>query len=120
MKRITAILTFAGLALLLSACQDAPPRFTFAGTTTAAGVEQPLTLTFEQRGKHLSGEYLVLAAKGTFQGTLENTTLTAELRPGPDCTYSFEGSLVGNALTGAFEPAGCPGGQSGTWELERR
>ena len=118
MKRTTQLLTLIGLALLLAACQDPPPTFTYQGTTTTAGAAQPLTLTFEHRGERLSGEYQIRAAKGTFRGTLEGDTVTADLTPSPNCTYTFEGTIEDTSLTGAYQPADCPGGEPGTWSLE--
>lgn len=117
-KRTAPLLTLIGLALLLAACQVPPPTFTYQGTTTTAGAAQPLTLTFEQRGERLLGEYQVRAAKGTFRGTLEGDTVTADLAPSPNCTYTFEGTLGDAMLTGAFEPTACPGGEPGTWALD--
>lgn len=118
MKRTRTVLTLVGLALLLAACQDPAPGFTFKGTTTAAGVEQPLTLDYEQRGHRLTGAYHVRAVTGTFRGTLVDSIVAAELQPAPDCIYSFEGTLEGTTLTGAYEPTDCVGGQAGTWALE--
>ncbi len=117
-KRTAAILTLIGIALLLAACQDPPPTFTFEGASTVGGVEQPLTLTYQQRGQRLTGEYRLRATKGAFHGTLAGNQVTAALTPSPDCTYAFEGDLTNTSLTGSFEPSDCPGGQIGTWALE--
>lgn len=120
MKRAIPILTLVLLTLLLAACQDPPPTFTYEGTTSAGGVEQPLTLTYEQRGDRLTGEYQIRAATGTFRGTLDGDTIAADLTPSPTCTYTFEGALEAPNLTGSFEPTDCPGGESGTWTLEQQ
>lgn len=116
-KPLASILLIA-IALLLAACQEPPSTFTFEGATTAGGVEQPLTLTYEQRGNRLTGEYQIRAAKGAFRGTLDGNTVTAELTPSPTCTYAFEGALTDTTLTGNYEPISCIGGQAGTWALE--
>lgn len=120
MKRPTAFLTLVVLALLLAACQDPAPTSVFEGTTTTAGIEQPLSLRYDQHGDRLVGAYQVRAATGVFRGVLNGITVTADLTPSPSCTYTFEGTLAGSTLTGAFEPTACAGGESGTWTLERQ
>ncbi len=120
MKLPTLLPAIVGLSLLLAACQQPPPRLAFAGTTTTKGIEQPLLLQFEQRGERLYGEYTVRAAAGTFRGTLQDTTLTAELIPSRSCSYTFEGTVEDNQLTGSFVPADCPGGTPGTWSLQQQ
>lgn len=117
MKRTILTLALSTLALVLVACQDPPPTFTYEGTTSIAGVEQPLTLTYEQRGERLTGEYQIRATKGSFRGALDGNTITADLTPSPDCTYAFEGEIANTTLTGAFQPTNCPGGAAGTWAL---
>lgn len=117
-KRAIPILTLVLLALLLAACQDPPPTFTYEGTTSAGGVEQPLTLTYEQRGDRLAGEYRIRAVTGTFRGAIAGEAITADLTPSPDCTYTFEGAIADTALTGTFQPSDCPGGEAGTWTLQ--
>jgi hypothetical protein len=120
LKRTAPTLTLIGLALLLAACQTPAPSLTYEGTTTIGGVAQPLTLTYQQNGQLLTGQYVVRAAAGSFDGTLTGDLITADLTPGPDCTYSFVGTLAATTLTGAFEPSACNGGDTGTWALERR
>lgn len=119
-KRTAPFLTVIGLALLLAACQDPPPTFTYEGITITGGVEQPLTLTYEQRGDRLTGEYQIRAAKGAFRGAINANTITADLTPSPDCTYTLEATITGTTLTGTFQPSDCPGGEAGTWTLERQ
>jgi len=119
-KRAVPILTLVLLTLLLAACQDPPPTLTYEGTTSAGGVEQPLTLTYEQRGDRLTGEYQIRAATGAFRGVLDGDTITADLTPSPECTYAFEGVIADTTLTGEFQPTDCPGGEAGTWTLERQ
>lgn len=120
MKRTAPLLTLISLVLLLAACQPPPPTYTFEGITSSGGVEQPLTLAYEQRGDRLTGEYRVRAAKGVFRGTLSGTRVTADLMPSADCAYAFEGTLTDTSLSGEFQPTGCDGGESGTWDLKRR
>ena len=109
------------LAVTLAACQTAgPPQLRYEGVSVMDGVEHPLTLSVSRRGDRLVGDYYVAAAKGSFDGVVAGTAVTAELKPGPSCTYAFAGTLTATTLTGAFEPAACPGGQTGTWELELR
>lgn len=119
MKRTAPLLALAFL-LLLTACQDSPPGFSYQGITTTDGVDQPLTLKYEQRADRLTGEYQVRNARGDFRGTLNNNLIRAELTPSPGCTYTFEGTLENSALTGAFSPTACPNGEHGTWTLERQ
>ena len=120
MNRTVPILTLIGLMLLLAACQTPAPNLTYEGTTTIGGVAQPLTLTYQQSGQLLTGEYRVRFAAGTFNGTLTGNTVTADLTPGPDCTYSFVGTFGATTLTGEFEPSECLGGENGAWALELR
>lgn len=120
MKRVIPVLTLVLLTLLLAACQDPPPISTYEGTTSTGGIEQPLTLTYGQRGDRLTGEYLVRAAKGSFRGTQTGNDITADLSPSPTCTYTFEGTITDTTLTGEFHPTDCPGGEAGTWTLERQ
>ncbi len=120
MKRPTLLPAIVGLSLILSACHQPPPKLAFAGTTTTEGTEQPLLLELEQRGEWLHGEYTVRAAVGLFRGTLQNTTVTAELIPGNSCSYTFEGTVEDDGLTGSFVPTDCPGGVPGTWSLQRQ
>jgi len=116
----TLKITLAALVLVLAACQQGAPRLEFEGVSLIDGTEYPLTLSVSRYGERLMGEYRVKAAKGTFQGTVTDTVITAELTPGPNCTYSFEGELTETTLTGTFEPTACPGGQTGTWDLALR
>ncbi|HET9026537.1 MAG TPA: hypothetical protein VFN07_03315 [Trueperaceae bacterium] len=121
MKRIVRIfIVVAGMAVLLSACQEPPPAYSFEGITTSSGVELPLALSFERRGERLTGEYRVLNAVGVFSGVISGEVIIADLRPSSDCSYDFEGALVGDSLTGAFTPTACPGGQAGVWALVLR
>ena len=119
-KRTIPILIIVLLTLLLAACQDPPPTFTYEGITITGGVEQPLSLTYEQRGERLTGEYQIRAAKGTFRGAIDADTITDDLTPSPDCTYTLEGTITDTTLTGSFQPTDCPGGEAGTWTLERQ
>lgn len=118
MKRTTPIITIIALVLLLAACQDPLPNATYEGTTTIEGEDHPLTLTVQQHGERLTGDYYVLNAHGAFNGAVDGTIVTAELQPGADCTYDFEGNLTDTSLTGSFQPSKCAGGQSGFWTLE--
>lgn len=118
MKRAAVGIPILALTLVLAACQDPAPRFAYAGISLTGGVEHDLTLTLERRGDRLTGDYSVDAARGAFRGTVSGTVITAELTPSPTCTYRFEGTLSDTTLTGAFEPAECPGGESGTWTVE--
>lgn len=77
--RPALLVALVGLALLLAACQDPPPTFTFAGVTTTDGTEHPLTLTYQERGERLIGEYRVGAIPGRFTGTRTENTITADL-----------------------------------------
>lgn len=120
MKRAVITMTIVSLGLVLAACQEPAPRHTYAGVSLAGGVEYDLTLTFERRGDRLTGEYTVDAAHGAFRGALDGATITADLTPSPTCTYGFEGVLTDPTLTGEFEPTACPGGEGGTWVLERQ
>lgn len=120
MKRPAIPCLILALALLLAACQEPAPSYTYAGISLTDGVERDLTLTFERRGDRLTGEYVVDAARGSFIGTAADTTVTAELTPSPACTYRFEGALTETTLTGEFAPTACPGGTGGIWTLELR
>src|SRR5690606_18481856 len=109
-----------GLVLLLAACQDPAPQLSFTGTSTIDGVDHDLQLEVERLGERLIGAYTVGVSGGSFNGTVLGSTVTAELKPSSECTYSFSGTLAESSLDGSFAPSDCPGGQTGTWSLVRR
>lgn len=118
--RFIPALSLLCLTVVLAACQPAPPQLAYTGTSTIDSVDYDLELTFARYENRLTGEYLLDAVRGTFEGTTDGTALTAELSPSPDCLYAFTGTLTDAALTGTFEPTACAGGKPGAWDLTRR
>jgi len=120
LRRSIPLIITLGLAFAITACQSPTPTLSFVGTSTFESVSYDLTLDLQRVGDRLVGEYYVETARGDFDGTVVGTAVVAELAPSSTCSYSFEGTLTQTRLNGTFEPADCPGGQTGTWELERR
>lgn len=119
MKRVAILLT-AVLTLFLAACMPDPPQYTFEGTSTADGIEHPLSVTLDRYGDNLVGDYRVNAVPGKFRGTIDGEAVTANLTPSSACTFEFVGALTETELTGTFQPADCPGGKAGTWVTQRQ
>ena len=110
------------VVLMLAACgrTDTPvDTETWSGVATSGGVERTVTLEVERRGDRLTGEYRVNDVPGTFEGELDGTALTAELRPSADCSYALTGTLSDSLLEATYEPLDCPDGSEGVWRLNR-
>jgi hypothetical protein len=107
------------LALLVSACSTPAPTQQWRGQSQDAQGTHPLSLDLQQTGTVLKGSYLVGSGRGTFDGALDGTSLTATLTPGSGCSYSFSGTLSETRLTGDYLPTSCPGGLAGSWTLTR-
>ena len=120
MKRAAIAMAAIALTVVLAACQPSVPTVTYFGVSRTGAVEHDLTLTFERRGERLIGAYTVDVVRGIFDGTATAVAVTAVLTPSPTCSYHFAGTFSGTALTGEFEVADCPGGESGTWALEQQ
>lgn len=99
-----------------------PVNETWTGTSTSSF---PGTLTLQLRiqrddtGTVLNGNYLADVSPGKFYGRVNGTELTATLEASRHCTFSLTGTMTTTTLTANFEPDDCPGGSTGTWELER-
>lgn len=99
-----------------------PPQV-WLGTSTGAdtGLSRTLRLEVRDSAGRLEGDYYVDSAHGTFVGEVQpGGALTAILTPAADCTFEFEGSITGDVLVGSFVPLDCPGGEAGTWSLQRQ
>lgn len=84
------------------------------------GTSYDLTLELEQAQERWVGAYRVDAVQGSFVGTLDGTTLHAELSPSADCAFTLTGVVQDDALEAEFVPVDCPGGEGGAWSLVRQ
>lgn len=105
---------------LLAACSSPVVHQTWEGTSQTGPVSQELSLELNVAGQRVWGEYQIGASAGSLTGTVEGDAFTATLTAGPDCGYSFEGSISDASLTGTFSPDACAGGSSGSWDLALR
>ncbi len=121
MKYPVCLTIFLCLAVLLAACSTPPPLLEYQGVSTTMDATHIVTLSLREptAAGVTSGTYYSGVARGILRGTVADTILNAELKPSPDCTYTFTGVLTETALTGSFEPSDCPGGQPGDWNLNR-
>lgn len=120
MNRILSLTAALCLAAILTACSTPPPVLKYSGVSTTSDAVHEVTLALQPvTSGNIYGTYYTGVAPGTLRGTLDGTSLTAELQPSPDCTYQLSGVLTETSLTGTFELLDCPGGQPGAWDLTR-
>ena len=113
--------TVLGLMLFVGCSSTGASVDIWTGTTTLdSGVSSSLRLEVRERDGLLTGSYYVDAARGDFEGEVDGDTLTASLLPSENCSYSMIGTIAGGSIEGSFSPADCPGGQSGSWNLDRQ
>lgn len=120
MRRLKVVLVVAVLLLVTSCSSPVTPDIWNGETTNSdTGAVQGLRLEVVNRSDSWRGSYYVEAARGAFDGTNDNGVLTATLIASDTCTFELNGTVTGDALTATFEPTDCPGGNTGTWALNR-
>lgn len=116
-----ASLAFLVATILTAGCSSTETGLeVWTGTSTLDdGTTRSLRLEVRDVEGDLVGDYDSGAAHGTFEGRVEGTSLTATLTPSATCTYALAGTASDGTIEATFEPDACPGGERGTWTLER-
>jgi hypothetical protein len=116
-RRIAAI---ASLAIAVTACSTAPtPQAqAWSGTSTSGETAHPLQVDVAVLGADWTGTYTIGTTPpftGDVTAELADGVLTGELIATSACTFALTGTVTDDALEATFTPAGCPGGEAGTW-----
>lgn len=119
----TRIVLLVVLTVLLAGCAYVRPPEVWVGVTQQLAFTSALEVQFRRVDASILGTYELwgdLNGGGKIEGTIRDGIIIATLEPSATCRFRLVGTATDSTIEGDFEPDSCPGGNSGTWSLQRQ